>query len=120
MKSIWDLFIAQENQREEATVIALENLKIIDEQLKQKKFFNGETIGYLDIALGCMANFISILEEVACLKLMDVEKFPHLLSWMQNISNAPEIKECWPPRDKMITKYRILREKYVVPAASTQ
>ncbi|KAK6162758.1 hypothetical protein DH2020_002599 [Rehmannia glutinosa] len=82
-----------------------------------KKFFGGETIGYLDIAFGWVANLISILEEIADLKLVDAEIFPLLSAWMNNFSDHPVINECWPPRDKMVEKFKAMREPYVEKVA---
>ncbi|XP_027113547.1 glutathione transferase GST 23-like [Coffea arabica] len=116
MKSIWQLFIAHEKDQDVAAVAALENLKLVEEQLKGKKFFHGETIGYLDLAFGWIANIVSILEEIMSLKLVDGERFPHLSSWIQHFMDAPVIRDCWPPRDKMIIKFQVMRENYLAPA----
>ena len=74
-------------------VPALENLKFLEEELKGKKFFGGETIGFVDLALGWLGNLISILEEIVGLKVVDGEKFPLLSAWMQDFADAPIIKD---------------------------
>lgn len=116
LESIWNVFVAQKEEREQAITPAHEHLKFIEEQLKDKKFFHGETIGYLDIAFGWMANLLSILEEIISFKLVDAERFPLLTAWIHNFSNDPVIKECWPPRDKMVTKFQLMREKHFAVA----
>ncbi|CAA2956733.1 glutathione transferase GST 23-like [Olea europaea subsp. europaea] len=116
--SIWNVFTTQGKEQEEPIAAAVQNLKLIEELLKEKKFFGGETIGYLDIAFGWTANIISILEEIMNLNFVDEEKFPLLSAWMQNFSNDPVIKECWPPRDKMIVKFQVMREKYLKTVVS--
>ncbi|XP_073060537.1 glutathione transferase GST 23-like [Primulina eburnea] len=113
MPSIWRVFISQGKEQEEAVTSAVENLKLLEDQLKGKKFFGGDTIGYLDIAFGWMANSISILEEIAELTLLDAEIFPLLSAWMNNFSDNPTIKESWPPRDRMVEKYKVIRETYL-------
>ncbi|KAK6119284.1 hypothetical protein DH2020_046972 [Rehmannia glutinosa] len=117
MPSIWSVFISQRKDQEEAIAQAAGNLKFLEEQLTGKKFFGGETIGYLDIAFGWVANLISILEEIADLKLVDAEIFPLLSAWMNNFSDHPVINECWPPRDKMVEKFKAMREPYVEKVA---
>lgn len=117
LPSVWSVFISQGKHLEEAMAQAAGNLKFLEEQLKGKKFFGGDKIGYLDIAFGWMANLISILEEIADLKLMDAEIFPCLSAWIDNFANDPVIKECWPPRDKMIDKFTAMREPYLKQAA---
>ncbi|KAL8469786.1 hypothetical protein ACS0TY_019812 [Phlomoides rotata] len=117
LPSIWRVFVSQGKDQEEAMAQAAGNLKYLEEQLKGKKFFGGESIGYLDIAFGWMANLISILEEIADLKLIDAETFPCLSAWMNNFADDPVIKECWPPRDKMIEKFKAMREPYLKQGA---
>ena len=47
----------------------MEYLKFLEEKLKGKMSFAGETIMFLDLALGWLANLISILEEIFGLKV---------------------------------------------------
>ena len=112
MPSIWNAFIKQGKDQEEAIVTAQENLGCVERQLTGKKFFNGETIGLVDLAFGWLANLLSVFEEVCGVTLIDHEKIPLLLEWIQNFADAPIIKESWPPRDKLITKYQALHEVY--------
>nr|CAN78656.1 hypothetical protein VITISV_006850 [Vitis vinifera] len=118
LTSIWSVFIKQGKEQEEAMVPALENLKFLEEELKGKKFFGGETIGFVDLALGWLGNLISILEEIVGLKVVDGEKFPLLSAWMQDFADAPIIKDNWPPRDRMIVKFQALRDATIAAAAA--
>ncbi|KAK4488673.1 hypothetical protein RD792_004450 [Penstemon davidsonii] len=111
--SIWSAFTSQGKEQEEALATTANNLKFIEEQLKGKKFFGGEIIGYLDLAFGWMANLVSIFEEISNLKLVDAELLPLLSTWMDNFSNDPVIKELWPPRDRMVEKFKAMREPYL-------
>lgn len=113
MPSTWSVFISQGKEQEEAIGLFTENLRFLEQQLKGKRFFGGEAIGYLDLAFGWMGNLISILEEIIDLKFVDAEKFPLLSAWMHNFSEDPVIKECWPPRDKMVEKFKAMREPYL-------
>lgn len=111
------MFIKQ-GKDQEALQEAMENLKFLEENLKGKKFFGGEKIGYLDIALGWLANLISLLEEIIDIKIIDKERFPLLFGWIQEFSQAPIIKESWPPHDKMLTKFQIMLENQLKLAAA--
>ncbi|KAJ0086940.1 hypothetical protein Patl1_07865 [Pistacia atlantica] len=42
LSSIWSVFINQGKEQEEALQVAMENLKLLEENLKGKKFFGGE------------------------------------------------------------------------------
>lgn len=110
---IWDAFIKQGKDQEEAVIVAQENLKYLEEELRGKKFLGGETIGFADLAFGWLANLVSVFEEVTGVTLIDHENFPLLLTWMQNFKEAPKVRETWPPRDKLITKFRDLRETLI-------
>ncbi|KAF8380814.1 hypothetical protein HHK36_028308 [Tetracentron sinense] len=94
LPSIWSAFLKQGKEQEEAIGPALENLKILEEELKGKKFFGGDTIGFVDIAFGWTGNLIGIFEE--------------------DFADVPVIKDSWPPRDKMIAKFHAIREPYLV------
>ncbi|KAK2998611.1 hypothetical protein RJ639_024559 [Escallonia herrerae] len=118
LPSVWQFFISQGKEQEEAMVPAIENLKFLEQQLKGQKFFGGDTIGFLDLAVGWMANLVSIFEAVTGLKLIVEEKFPHLSTWMQDFSDVPAIKENWPPRERMITKFQVMREPYLAAATN--
>lgn len=113
MPSVFKVFISQGEVQEEAIGPLNQNLKLLEEQLEGKRFFGGERIGFLDLALGWMANLISILEEIIDLKLVEEEKFPLLSEWMSNFYDEPVIKELWPPRDKMIEKFKAMRDPYL-------
>ncbi|KAG8391385.1 hypothetical protein BUALT_Bualt01G0182200 [Buddleja alternifolia] len=117
LPSIWSVFISQGKEQEEAVAPAVGNLKFLEELLKGKKFFGGKTIGYLDLAFGLLANLVNILEEIVDLKLVDAEIFPLLSAWMNNFSTDPVIKDCWPPRDKMVEKFKAMREPYLKKVA---
>ena len=101
-------------------VAATENLKFLEEEMKGKKFFGGERIGYVDLTLGWLANLVSIFEEIVGLKIVDEEKFPLLYSWMQDFAEAPIIRDNWPPRDKMIVKFQALLDAAIASSSSSK
>ncbi|KAJ9680216.1 hypothetical protein PVL29_019503 [Vitis rotundifolia] len=115
---ICGVLIKEGKEQEEAMVEAMENLQFLEEELRGKKFFGGERIGFVDLALGWLANLISILEDVAGLKLVGEDKFPLLSAWMKDFADSPLIKDNWQPRDKMITKFQALRDAKLAAAAS--
>lgn len=113
LPSIWNVFTVKgDEEKKEALVPAVQNLEIIEEQLKEKNFFGGESIGYVDLVLGWMAYLLDVFEEVIDLNLFDAAKFPLLSRWMKNFHDAPAIKQHLPPRHKLVTKFQLLHEKY--------
>ena len=79
-----------------------ESLALIDKQIEGKKYFGGEQIGFLDLAVGWITHSLSALEEAGGVKLLDAERFPSLHEWAQNFIEVPVIKECIPPREKLL------------------
>ncbi|KAG1371448.1 glutathione transferase GST 23 [Cocos nucifera] len=118
LPSIWRVFTAQGEKIGQALVSASENLMILEGELKGKKFFNGETLGFADISLGWIVNMVILLEEILQLKMIDEQRYPSLSAWMKNFSNFPGIKDSFPPQDRMLTKYRTLREALLATRGS--
>lgn len=113
LPSVWSVFTGKgHEEKKDALVPAVQNLELMEEQLKDKKFFGGENIGYVDIVLGWMAYLLDVFEEVIDMKLFDASKFPLLSGWMKNFHDAPAIKQHLPPRDKLVTKFQLLHENY--------
>ena len=102
-----------ETEQAEARLQAIQNLQYLEEQLKGRKFFAGETIGFLDLAVGWMANLLSVLEEITGYVLIEEVKFPLLWKWMQDFSDVPVINESWPSRDKLVIKFQTMRDSYL-------
>jgi len=104
------VLLKEGKEQEEGILASLQNLRYLEEELRGKKFFGGEAIGLADLALGCLAYYLNILEEVAGLKLVDQESFPSLVAWMQEFANAPVVHGSWPDRDKLTEKFVAMRE----------
>ncbi|GLT79291.1 hypothetical protein SLA2020_507840 [Shorea laevis] len=87
MPSMWNAFKVEGQEQEEAIGSAMENLKL--------------------------ANLMSVFEGNTGIKMIDEESFPSLSAWIQAFSDTPEIKESWPSHEKLVAKFRALREKFV-------
>nr|GMD45022.1 probable glutathione S-transferase [Ipomoea batatas] len=99
------LFIKGEEQ-EKGKEETCEALKILDSELKNKKFLGGETFGLADLAANFIALWMGVFEEVIGVELgVTEEKFPHLYRWKQDFLNCDVIKETFPPRDKLVALY---------------
>ncbi|KAL9401360.1 hypothetical protein Peur_005209 [Populus x canadensis] len=89
-------------EKEKAAKLTVDAIEKIEGELKGKQFFGGESIGYLDIALGWMSYWLPVCEEVGSMKIVDPLQFPALTSWIKNFLEHPVIKENLPPRERMI------------------
>ncbi|CAD5312299.1 unnamed protein product [Arabidopsis thaliana] len=68
---------------------------------KGKPFFNGDNIGYLDIALGCFLAWLRVTELAVSYKILDEAKTPSLSKWAENFCNDPAVKPVMPETAKL-------------------
>ncbi|OAY76199.1 Glutathione transferase GST 23 [Ananas comosus] len=118
LPSIWQVCISTGEKQQEAITSAAENLNILEEKLEGKRFFGGETIGYADISLGWISYMVSLLDDVTNVKLIDEVTYPLLSQWISNFTSSPLINDSLPPRDRMVSKFRMLREAFLASAAT--
>jgi glutathione S-transferase len=107
--------LSEGDEKERTLKLATEAMEKIEEELKGKtsKFFGGENMGYLDLALGWISHWLPVWEEVGCMKIVDPIQFPATTVWMENFLNHPVIKEKLPPTDKMVIYFQWLRKEMV-------
>jgi glutathione S-transferase len=96
----------EEEEREKAAEETSELLKFLEEELKKKKFFRGESIGMVDIVASFIAFWLRVLEEASGVELLTTEKFPKLCNWSDEFVSNGVIKENLPARDKIIAYLR--------------
>jgi glutathione S-transferase len=100
-------------EREKAKETIWERLTVIEDQClgDQKKFYGGDTINIVDIALGSFVNFIAVQEDMFEVKILQTEKFPRLHLWFNNLKDVPVIKENTPGQEKLVAFLKPLIEK---------
>ncbi|KAA8538143.1 hypothetical protein F0562_027751 [Nyssa sinensis] len=89
-------------EQEKCVKEARENLKTLESGLKGKRFFGGETIGFVDISVPWIGIWARFVEEIVDIKLIDAETFPLLNAWFQHVLEIPILRECVPPQDKLL------------------
>ncbi|ESQ35828.1 hypothetical protein EUTSA_v10009674mg [Eutrema salsugineum] len=75
--------------------------KAFNDCSKGKPFFNGDHIGYLDIALGSFLGWWRVVELDANHKLLDETKTPSLFKWAERFCNDPAVKPLMPETAKL-------------------
>ncbi|XP_015079986.1 probable glutathione S-transferase [Solanum pennellii] len=104
----WEAMAMQDEG--EAKTKAIESIQelyaFIEKQIEGKKFFGGEQIGYLDLVMGWKTLWLSAMEEVGNVKLLDPEKFPSLHQWAENFKQSPIINECMPQQETLVNYFQ--------------
>ncbi|KAJ8750616.1 hypothetical protein K2173_015790 [Erythroxylum novogranatense] len=78
-----------------------EQMKILENELKGKEFFGGEsTVGYLDIVVFSVAYWFQVQSQVLGVEFIPEEKFPVVCKWIGRLLDIDVIKSCVPPREK--------------------
>ncbi|KAL2463240.1 Glutathione S-transferase U8 [Forsythia ovata] len=91
---------------------ALQVLQILEDQaLGTNKFFNGNTVGLVDISFGWLAYWFDCMEETAGAKIIKSNNLPRLHEWIKNFKQIPVIQENLPGREKLIAYLKTKREK---------
>ncbi|KAG7964936.1 hypothetical protein I3843_09G198200 [Carya illinoinensis] len=91
----------EERGREKAVEEATELLQLLEMELKEKRFFGGETIGLVDIVADTLSLWLTSFEEGSGVDLMTREKFPKLSKWSHEFASTSAVKENLPPKDEL-------------------
>lgn len=102
IKACW----GEEKEREKALEEVSEILQFLETELKEKRFFGGETIGMVDIVANVIGLWLGAFEEASGVQLMKREKVPKLCDWIDEFVSSSVTKESLPPRDKLIVYLR--------------
>ncbi|KAI8560912.1 hypothetical protein RHMOL_Rhmol04G0292700 [Rhododendron molle] len=117
-RALWTVGVDKEMHLKEA-VESLQKIEL--ELIKGKsKFFGGETIGYLDIALEWISYWLPVLEEVGSMTIADPIQFPAIAGWTENFSHHPMVKDKLPPRDEMVVYYQRKKKETEAQVASAR
>lgn len=101
-EAVWN---PNEKEKEKGTKESLEGLQILENELKGK-FFNGDSIGFVDITGLFIAFWLPIIQEAGGFVLFSGDKFPKLYKWSHEILNHPTVKLVLPPRDPLLALVR--------------
>uniref|UniRef100_A0ACD5Z4M4 Uncharacterized protein n=1 Tax=Avena sativa TaxID=4498 RepID=A0ACD5Z4M4_AVESA len=103
----WKMFAGKtEKEREEGrkqTLVAVQTLEgALKECSKGKPFFGGNDIGYLDVVMGGMVAWIQGTQELCGVKLLDADKTPLLLEWMERFGGLHPAKVVLPDVARLV------------------
>ncbi|KAF7123858.1 hypothetical protein RHSIM_Rhsim12G0156800 [Rhododendron simsii] len=108
------VLITEGEAQEKAIKEAIDTLKIAEEGMLE--FFpttpitNENQLGVLDIVICSLLGAYRAVEEVLGVKLIDPERNPLVLSWMEALLDLPVVKETRPTHEKTVAFIRSIRE----------
>ncbi|XP_009767206.1 putative glutathione S-transferase [Nicotiana tabacum] len=103
---IVNTFLRKGEEQEKAKEEVCEMLKVLDNELKDKKFFVGDKFGFADIAANFVAFWLGVFEEASGVVLVTSEKFPNFSKWRDEYTNCSQVKESLPLRDELLPFFR--------------
>ncbi|KAL1563144.1 glutathione transferase [Salvia divinorum] len=113
LESTWLTLCSKGENQERAVKVAIGHLETLEEKLRGRRFFGGDTIGHVDLMMGFIAYMLPVWEEVATVTIFDASKFPNLAAWKSSFVNHPAIKGDFPSKDEMFTYFQWRREVYL-------
>lgn len=111
-----------EDAQKAATEPVVEGLVLLEDAFKNcsegNKFFGGDKIGYLDIALGCFLGWMRVTEKLNNVKLLDEVKTPGLCKWAEDFCADSAVKDVMPATDKLAEAAKVIMAKIRAQASS--
>ncbi|XP_058770203.1 probable glutathione S-transferase [Vicia villosa] len=107
-----------DEDREKAKEIIRERLGVVEDRClgDERKFYGGDAINIVDIALASFVKCIEVQEDMFEVKILQSEKFPRLKLWFNNFKDVPIIKENSPSKEELVACLKPLIEKILAKA----
>ncbi|XP_042046435.1 glutathione S-transferase U8-like [Salvia splendens] len=102
----WKACCSTGEEQEKSKEESMEALKFLEDEIKGKKFFGGENIGFVDIAANFIGYWLPIISEVKGVQLITEEKFPNLWRWMNDYCNDNFVKGILPSKDALVERFK--------------
>ncbi|XP_039059036.1 probable glutathione S-transferase [Hibiscus syriacus] len=114
------LSLTDKAQMEEEAKQASKALATLEMELKAKgkRFFGGETIGLVDMALSIITNWMEAIEEVLDVHVFDSRNHPFLARWKTDFVEF--IHHDLPPKDGLVRFYRRYQQSKITGVAASR
>lgn len=93
-----DLYKTKE-ELEEAEKELRDCLKLLEEELGEKPYFGGETVGYVDVVLGGFCSWFCAKQELGSFSIQD--EFPQLMAWTRRCMKRESFSTSLPDPNKL-------------------
>ncbi|XP_026404683.1 probable glutathione S-transferase [Papaver somniferum] len=109
------LLVTTGEEQEKAQNEISEMLKTIEEKggLGEKKFFGGDRIGMVDLAIAPVAYWLGAIEEVVGVKISEAHKFPKFHEWIESFKQVLLIKENLPNYHNLLDYLTGIKERAI-------
>ncbi|GJM91896.1 hypothetical protein PR202_ga08315 [Eleusine coracana subsp. coracana] len=116
-RQFWISFLTADDAQKAAKMKEAKlNVALVEAQLNGKRFFGGDAIGFLDIAVSWLAYWLRVFEEANGLNLVTDEEFPAFRRWAQCYVNDETVKQCPPNRDQLVASFTARKDMYLTRA----
>ncbi|KAF7809130.1 glutathione S-transferase U10-like [Senna tora] len=110
---VYPIMRSQGEEKKQAIENLIGMLKVVEEGMKkdlgdQFPFFNGETLGFLDIVVGANICSYEAFHEAFDVEIIGANKNPVFYSWVNALKEHPLIKDNMPPHDKLVARMKYL------------
>ena len=85
-----------------------------------KPFFGGDSVGYVDVALGGFVAWVHAIEKLYGLKVFDAAQTPLLAAWHERFGALDAAKAVMPDIEKLVELARMTRQAQAAAAAAVQ
>ncbi|KAF7032464.1 hypothetical protein CFC21_043632 [Triticum aestivum] len=113
-----------EEDRAERLDATLAVVGLMEDALAQcsggKDFFAGDSVGYLDLALGCNLSWFKALREMFGVTVIDASRTPRMAAWAEKFEQTEAAKEAAPPMKSMVEHAGKLRAMWAAAAAAAK
>eukprot|EP00257_Ricinus_communis_P005841 XP_002520474.2 glutathione S-transferase U7 [Ricinus communis] len=83
-----------------------QHLKVLENELRGREFFGGESIGFVDIVIFFIVHWFQLRQEVMQIEFISNEKFPVLCKYLEKLHEIDVVKESLPPKEKHLAFVR--------------
>ncbi|KAL6641352.1 hypothetical protein ACP70R_019533 [Stipagrostis hirtigluma subsp. patula] len=87
---------------------------------KGKPFFGGDSVGYVDVALGGFVAWVHAIEKLYGLKVFDAGKTPLLAAWLERFCALEAAKAVMPEVEKLVELAKMRQAQAAAAAAAAQ
>lgn len=98
-----------------------EGLRILEDAFvkcsRGKPFFGGETIGYLDIVLGCFLGWLKVAETTGKINIFDEKRTPELVRWAERFSSEKVIQGVIPTPERLLEILKMFKSSAAASAS---